>query len=171
MIFERQFMCLSFSLHALLIRHIETSKEYDSTMSAHSRTGGRREKESAQRRHERSGRLLRVPIGDVHVKVEQEQAEGLVPGWCWGWVEFVRGAEFGPGFGFRVRIIVLVGFKFGLGVGFGVALASGMSGESSETIASSTSLHRKEMWLGSGAGLLSLAKTKAPRFGGLLGEA
>ena len=46
-----------------------------------------------------------------------------------------------------------------------------MSGERSETIASSTSLHRKEMWLGSGAGLLSLAKTKAPRFGGLLGEA
>ena len=83
------------------------------------------------------------------------------------------GSEFGPGFGFRVRIIVLVGFRFGLGFGFGIgfALASGMSGERSETIASSTSLHRKEMWLGSGAGLLSLAKTKAPRFGGRLGEA
>ena len=140
-------------------------------MSAHSRTGGRREKETAQRRHERSSRLLRVPIGDVHVKVEQEQAEGLVAGWGWGWVEFVRGAEFGPGFGFRVRMIVLVGFRFGLGLGIGLALARGMSGERSETIASSTSLHRKEMWLGSGAGLLSLAKTKAPRFGGLLGEA
>eukprot|EP00964_Phaeocystis_antarctica_P126159 scaffold89875_cov66-Phaeocystis_antarctica.AAC.7 len=47
------------------------------TRQGRTRLEGRREKETPQRRHERSSRLLRVPIGDVHVKVEQEQAEAL----------------------------------------------------------------------------------------------